>query len=221
MADETQVCNGCQTGQCSANCNTCQSCNDNCENCTSCQGPQGSCLTAQTFCPSKEKILDYYNKNKFAFDPCPETTTRMGMCNGEFNQDTWDQIIAFINIRATVGDAEEGELGGSAVTYSENSNVSPFRATEFKRIADIVGYNYNTNEIDTNKKIFGSYFKSLETAANAMKISSTACDACNTDCNCGCNKCNVCLANQCSTCCNGGQTSCGDKKCCDQSATTP
>ena len=212
---EKQVCDGCQSGQCSTYCNSCEGCNGCNTNCnTSCLGT--FCLVSQAFCPSKQYIYQWAAGGQFSFNPCPETTTLMKP--GEFDKETWDSILEFVNTRAEVGDATNGAVGGSSVAYSTDANVSPFKASEFIRIANIVGYSYNSSEIATNQKIYGKYFKSLETAANKMKISSSACDDCNTACDCGCDACDGCLSGQ-GRCCNGGQTSCGDKKCCNESST--
>lgn len=181
-------CNSC-TG-----CNVCQKCNTGC---------QVTCNTSQALCKIKGQSYSA-NAGTFSWKNCATKGQIIGP--GYFNQNEWDRIISHINEARSAG--REVSTGGT-ISKSVKADVSPFSAKEFNRVARKVGNVTVTitengkpitkTNATANDVIYGTYFSELETAANTMKISSRACDSCNTKCNGGCNECQKC---------NGGCNSC-------------
>lgn len=167
-------CNSC-TG-----CNVCQKCNTGC---------QVTCNTSQALCKINGQSYSA-NAGAFSWEKCVTKGQIIGP--GYFDQDEWDRIISHINKARNAG--REVSTGGT-ISKSTKADVSPFSAEEFNRVARKV----EGTTVSANNVIYGKYFEELKTAANTMKISSSACDSCNTKCNGGCNECQKC---------NGGCNSC-------------
>ncbi len=183
-----QGCNSCET------CNACQLCN------SKCNAPSG-CNTLQAFCAVGCQAYGEYGG--FAFSYSPTTGTGI-MGPGYFDQDVWDEIISYINTLRSKGSVSRS---GSNLSYSSVSDVAPFKASEFNRIANAV----NGGTVSQNGVIYGSYFSNLESSAEAMLLNKSACDKCNVSCDVTCNacqKCNTGNTDACGTCqaCQGGNT---------------
>jgi hypothetical protein len=102
-----------------------------------------------------------------------------------FDKDSWDAIIKYVNIRLEIDTSlrEEKEVTYNLSNSTPNAEygVSPFTYKEFRRVAEIVGYEYDNTEIARNKLIRGSYFTALENAVNIKKYQSQACKQCNAE----------------------------------------
>lgn len=172
-------------------CNACQQCDENCDS------SAGQCNVAQTLC---EVGAEEFGKvSYFSFSPNPlDSLTRIGPSDGEhiFNKASWDAIIQHMNsiLRLDIAQNEEEQA------ISRVEHVSPFTATEFKRVADIVGYKYDEEKIKAGNIIFGYYFSNLEDAVNQKTFHPLACKMCNDNGNLtpdgGCLACLKCVTGQ-------------------------
>lgn len=70
--------------------------------------------------------------------------------------------------------------GISQYDLSSTNNVSPFKASEFQRVAAIV--NYSNSTVQKDAIIYGSYFTDLSRYANLYSFRSNACNLCNEGC---------------------------------------
>lgn len=222
------------------NCNSCQLCNQSCNSST------GNCNAAQTICDTGSQYLRDVQINgqasNFRFSPNPNFTTngnnivKMGPKTGNsavdafiFDKDSWDAIIQYVNTRlnidTSIREEKENAYNLSDATPNAEYGVSPFTYKEFRRVADIVGYDYDDTEIAQNKLIRGSYFTALENAVNIKKYQLQACKQCNAGFQTTDNACQTCIicndGNEdkeqykliCSTCdaCNTACQNCNDK----------
>lgn len=214
-----QSCNTSERSMCS-NCNKCNICID-CQKCNSCQATGADqCETIQTLCIVRSEYLRTY-AGTFAFSYRPTKDAGI-MGPGYFDKSVWDEICAWISQERSVG---EKSPGGPGLRSSYTNDVSPFTAAEYNRVANHLGI-YN-NEVRPNALIKGSYFTDLESAANVYKISDSACDICNVECDAdGCDSCltpHSCDA--CVTCttgcnaCNSCNTS--QRRDCETESSTP
>lgn len=206
-----QGCNTCEGCYRCRGCYSCQTC-DSCQLCNSgCQAVTGNaCVTQQRICTLNTNVLKSLCGDSFKFSPCPETTTRMApasanITGNKFTKATWDSICEWIAQRADYG---ETVAGGDDFANSTTANVSPFKASEFNRIANELG----ASTVTQYSQIKGSYFKALETATNSYKISSSACDLCDSNCNVECCLCQKCNESNTDACGSGQQ--CGSSERC-------
>lgn len=208
-------CQGCNTCEGCYNCRgcyNCQTCNS-CQLCNSgCQAATGNdCVTLQRICSLNTNVLKSLCGDSFKFSPCPETTTLMGPNSGQFNKATWDSICEWISQRADYGDTV---AGGSSFSNSDTDDVAPFKAAEFNRISNELGCSTKATSLT---QIKGSYFKALETSTSSYKISSSACDFCDSACDvtcCVCQKCNESNTDAC-----GSGQRCGSSERCGSTQT--
>lgn len=175
-----ETCNSCET------CNACEGCNK-CEKCDNCNA---ICNSSQALCKIGSQVLAD-RVGEFSWRRCASSGEIMGP--GYFDINVWNTICSFIDKRTSVGSKVSG---GSH--FSDNTSITPsnpaFTASEFNRVAGEVG----ASRVNRGDVIYGSYFSSLEDAANSYKFSSLACDNCNTSCNANCDGCIDC--NNCQGC---------------------
>lgn len=164
-------------------CNSCQGCN-NCQKCNA--GCQVTCDVKQAFCAIGSQTYAG-NVGRFSWSHC--VAKDESIAPGYFDKAAWDKIISYINSARQQGKKQNT---GGTISLSSKDDVDPFSAAEFKRVAAKV--NYSNSAVTSGAVIYGKYFSELATAANNAKISSTACNQCNTDCNGGCDECQSCDA---------------------------
>lgn len=204
----TTTCTSCDSKACQG-CVSCQKCNNSCQVTCNAKNLQTLCnTTGQTYA----KIA-----GSFSWKECGTAGEIIGP--GYFDQDEWDRIITHINKARNAG---KSVSTGGTISKSTTTNVSPFSAKEFNRVAQAVGN--VTVKITENGKtvtktnasqddvIYGIYFTELKNAANNMLISSKACDSCNAACDGGCDACQKCNTG-CDTC-NSEKTTSSSSSCC-------
>lgn len=189
--DNPGTCSDCVSG-CNVTCDICQKCDDGCKS---------ECESAQTY--NDKKISEIFSNFSFSITPVKDVTIMGPDANkGYFNKAIWDEITKWLSkrnhlpideLREDTDDCydwvkENNADGGDEVALSTVANVSPFKASEFNRISEIVG----GATVRVNDLIEASLFTDLVTKANAKTVDDGACKHCVTACDLTCDSCQKC-----------------------------
>lgn len=196
-------------------CNGCNTCNVQCDTCQKCDTCQAPCNAAQLSIEGSTcKVFRQFGI--FDFSKCYSSGEIIGP--GYFDEDAWQEIIDHYNTIGDKGITKPLLNPSSFLSDPSYSDLVPFSAAEFNRIADAVG----ANTVKPQDVIKGSYFSNLVNAINSLNGRSDSCDYCNSNCNCPSGDTTKCVACQtCVTCqgcvsCQGGDANCKNSCCgCD------
>ena len=181
-------------------CNTCQASCTRCQGCNKCQ----TCNTCEVICESCQ-TYGQVNGGGFSWTHC--ATAGQSISPSDFGKSDWQNLVNYIN--KARGKGSHVSTGGT-ISDPTTSNLDPFSAFEFNRVADEVGgvQKGDKTKISAGDVIYGSYFTDLKDAASSAKISynacntRNACDSCNTSsCQVDCDSCEGCNSNTQKDCC--------------------
>lgn len=171
--------------------------NSTCTN-TPCPSCQPTCYSKQTFCAIGSQYVSGYYSHSW-----PNSFNTDDIIIEVLPRDVFNSAITFINNGLHKGSTK------STSSYSISKETRDFIYAD--KINDIVSglskLGQTVSTVNKNDIIYASYFNKLRSALNNAKLSSSACNTCNTGCNVQCDACEGCVSCEgCNTC--QGYTTC-------------
>lgn len=183
-------------------CGNCTDCSNKCDVCIDCDtGPKGpQCNTQQTFCKGSRMKGQLYSAyggalNAPTFSPNDIIIKRMPQA--ELNR--W---ITYLNAAANYT-GDHPSAPGADIPTESGAFVTAAKATE---IIGLINKIWSGNPTPANPEknktiVSSSFFNSITSTLNNLKLDLAACEFCDAKCDVTCNTCNTCdSCISCNTC---------------------